>query len=203
MCHDDIGVAASEAAAPHAAMEVARCADCHNAHASPHDRLLKLPAGGVCLDCHGDQAAGEGEQIHGVIDLIGCRACHEPHGGGQEKLLRVTGPDLCLACHDPNRVPGGDGAAAVRLLGRFDVPPEAVRRMTTLRLTAGGQEGHPVPGHRVLGEPTTDELRRGKIEFEGEMTCLTCHDPHKGRSGGLLRWNAASSTEACAQCHER
>ena len=112
-CHEDVGNAAKAAKVPHAAMEAARCVDCHNPHASPQQRLVKAPAGAPCLACHTDQAAGAGESAHGAITIVGCQSCHEPHGGSRPKLLRAEGNDLCLGCH---RTPGasacrGDGAA--------------------------------------------------------------------------------------------
>ncbi len=203
MCHDETGEAAAAAPVPHAALEVARCADCHNPHASAQQHLVTLPGGGECLMCHEDQAAGPDETAHGVIDLIGCRACHEPHGGSRPKLLRAAGADLCLSCHEPSRA-GLEGVeGTVRLLGRFEVSVAAVRDFATLRLSADGLRGHPTPKHRVLGQPTARELERVDVVFEGEMTCLRCHDPHKGKSKTLLRWNAVTSMQACSQCHAK
>jgi predicted CXXCH cytochrome family protein len=203
MCHDDIGEAANSAPVPHAAMEMARCADCHNAHASPQAHLLTAPSGGECIDCHEEMAAGEGEVAHGVVDLIGCRACHEPHGGENEKLLRISGSELCLGCHDSARMGSRDDDTPVKLLGRFEVTAEVARGMASLRLSADGQHNHPVTGHRVLGTPSDDNRKRIDTTFTGEFTCLTCHDPHKGASRQLLRWGAESSLQACSNCHPK
>jgi len=202
MCHDDIGEAAKTAAAPHAALELARCADCHNPHASAQRSLVKDPNGAVCTACHEEQAAGEGEVAHGVITAIGCEACHEPHGGSREKLLRADAEALCLACHDSARLPDQQ-ADSVRWLDHFDVPVELARAAATLRLTPDGERGHPVLEHRVLGEPTKVEMKNTVSTFQGQLTCLTCHDPHKGRTRTILNWDAASTTEACNHCHEK
>lgn len=204
LCHDDIGDLATKAAVPHPALEVARCADCHNPHASAQEHLVKLPGGGECLACHDDKAAGAGEVAHGVIELIGCRACHEPHGGARPALLRRSPNELCLGCHDPKNAPQpAEGAATARLLDRFDVPAARVRGIATLRLSPGGERNHPVAGHRVLGMPTPEELHRTSTTFSGELSCITCHDPHKGKSRELLRWGAASTVEACTHCHQK
>ena len=146
---------------------------------------------------------GEGEVAHGVIELVGCRACHEPHGGSNEKLLRVTGPELCLSCHDSKALRVEQGAATAKLLDRFEVPAERAIETAKLSLSADGQEGHPVVGHRVLGTPTAAELERTEATYSGELTCLTCHDPHKGRSRQLLQWGATSPLEACQHCHPK
>ncbi|MFQ5791708.1 MAG: cytochrome c3 family protein [Acidobacteriota bacterium] len=203
MCHDDIGELVEKAAVPHPALEVGRCIDCHNPHASSQEHLVKAPAGGECLECHDEQGAARGELAHGVIDLLGCRACHEPHGGENAKLLRESGSALCLACHDSKNLRVDRGARSVLLLNRFDVAAESARLIPVLRLSADGVRNHPVTGHRVVGAPTEEELRRIETTFEGELSCLACHDPHKSRSDKLLVGGAASTMEACLQCHPK
>lgn len=203
LCHDEIGEEAEKAQFPHGALELGPCTECHNPHASAQDKLVKSPGAGPCVECHDDKAAGPGEVAHGVIDLVGCRACHEPHGGNRPKMLRATGAQLCLSCHDPAVVHRGEEGETVLLLGRFPVPAERVDRMATLRLSPDGERGHPVAGHRVVGTPTAREKRAVETTFEGELTCLSCHDPHKGKSSKLLRWGAASTLEACIHCHPK
>lgn len=202
-CHDDIGEAATSAVVTHAAMRMVRCVDCHNPHASPQEKLINAPAGGECTTCHEDQAAGPDEVAHGVITLLGCRACHEPHGSANEKLLRIVGSELCLECHDKARVDIPDGVASVTLLKRFDVRVATAARAAVLDLSEDGEHGHPMQNHRVLGTPTADELARTDVAFVGELRCLSCHDPHKGRSRQLFAGGAASSFELCARCHKK
>jgi len=134
--------------------------------------------------------------------MLGCQACHEPHGGG-ELLLRKQGPELCLACHDPRRLWLGEGKLSTTVMDRFEMSADAVRSMATLRLSSDDQHDHPIKNHRALGELTEAELEKTDSTFRGEFTCLTCHDPHKGRSQLLLRWNAATAFEACAHCHTK
>jgi predicted CXXCH cytochrome family protein len=201
-CHDDPSEGAT---VPHEALELASCTDCHNPHASAQEKLVKAPGAGPCADCHDEQVAGPDEVAHGVIDLVGCRACHEPHGSPREKLLRAAATSLCLSCHGPNAFRLGDEHTAVTLLGRFEVPGVAAQAISRLQLSANGQRNHPVTGHRVLGVPTDEEMKHLKVEttFSGELTCLTCHDPHKGRSSQLFRWEAESADQACLECHPK
>lgn len=202
-CHDDIGEAATKAAVPHPALEMARCADCHNPHASAQEHLVKAPGGGECLTCHEDQAAGEKEVAHGVIAVVGCRACHEPHGGAREHLLRKDPDQLCLGCHDAKQSPPAGQKEPVQVLDRFRIPAVMARAMASLRLSPDGAHNHPVVNHRVIGMPSDEELHRNDATFKGELHCLTCHDPHKGPSRLLLRWGAVSAFEACARCHPK
>ncbi|KAB2962493.1 MAG: hypothetical protein F9K16_08885, partial [Thermoanaerobaculia bacterium] len=198
-CHSDVPEIAAKAVVQHPAMESDACATCHNPHASERAKLLRAPEQS-CGECHSDQLAGAGEVQHGVIAVLGCQACHEPHGGSRPKLLRAEGAALCLACHDATAVEAAGSGALAPFPG---LALSALERqgMATLRLSAGGTRDHPTFGHRTLGQATEEELKRVETRFRGELFCLTCHDPHKGRSSTLLRWNAPSASEACLQCH--
>jgi len=202
-CHDEIGETAKSAKFPHGAMEMAPCATCHNPHASAQDHLVKEPSGKECLSCHDDMGAGPDEVAHGVITLIGCRVCHEPHGGSRRHLLRKDPDALCLSCHGAVHSPPAGSTKPVQVLGQFEIPADIARVMASLRLSPDGTRGHPVTNHRVLGIPSEEELRRNDAHFQGELHCLSCHDPHKGRSRLLLRWGAATTFEACAHCHPK
>lgn len=203
-CHGDIEEAVENAPVPHPALELGPCTECHNPHASPQDALVKSPGAGPCLDCHDDKAPEEGEVSHGIIDSVGCRACHEPHGGQNPSLLRTADPvELCLSCHGSRAVDVGPDDTTVTLLGRFEIPAAEARKIPILPLSADGQRNHPVTGHRVLGTPTEEELSRTETTYTGELTCLTCHDPHKGASHGLFAWGATSGLEACQHCHPK
>jgi len=203
MCHDEIGEQASEAEVPHAALDAGRCVDCHEAHASSRPNLLGSPGGKICMDCHSEQTPGEGDVLHGVIEMIGCEACHSPHGGDNPSLLRKQGDDLCVACHLAAAPGSEDGSAEVLLLDRFPVPSQTARSIANLRLTPGNERGHPVPNHRVSGAPTQKELKHTETTFKEEMSCMTCHDPHMGRSELILQWGAVTSMDACMHCHPK
>lgn len=204
-CHDGILEAAQNAPVPHEALELGECTDCHNPHASAQPKLVKAPGAGPCADCHDEQTPAEGEVAHAAIDLVGCRACHEAHGGANEKLLRQTGPGLCLSCHSPGAAVIAEDGRGATLANRFDVTVTSANAVRPVILSPDGQRDHPVTGHRTIGQATEDEIRDARVEtdFTGELTCLACHDPHKGRSAKLFRWNATSVSEACAACHTK
>lgn len=201
ICHDDIGELAATAEVPHGALDLGACKDCHNPHASPQKWLVKAPGAGPCADCHDEQVAGPEEVAHGVIDLVGCYACHEPHGGSGEKLLRASGPGLCLSCHDRSTLRIDADQPTVTLLDRFEIPTENAVAATRIVLSANKTSNHPVGNHPVAGDFTPSDHPRRSVNFEGSLECLTCHDPHKGRSALILRWDAATATEACGACH--
>ncbi len=199
-CHDPVLEAARKFTVRHPAMDAGSCRACHAPHAAPRRWLMKSPPESTCAPCHASQVAGPGESAHGVIALLGCEVCHEPHGSNSKRLLRRTGSELCLSCHGApaaGNVPG----APVKLLGKFEISAAEAARIRILPLTDGGTRDHPVHGHRTLGKPTAEELKAGKTTFTGDLTCLSCHDPHKGATRTLLVGGATGALESCRRCH--
>jgi predicted CXXCH cytochrome family protein len=199
ICHQGIGELAAQASVPHGALEIARCVECHNPHASKQEHLVKAPGAGPCVDCHDDKAPSEGEFGHGAIELVGCRACHEPHGSENPTLLRQTGNELCLGCHDARGQGATDGV--VRLADRFDVTEEEAASIRRVLLDSSRERGHPITNHPIVGR--AEVHGRVQVTFDGELSCLTCHDPHKGPSQRMFRWGASSTAEACLECHPK
>ena len=91
----------------------------------------------------------------------------------------------------------------MKAFGRFEIPAAALAEITVLQLSADGQRDHPVTGHRTFGTPTAEELNQFETTFQGELGCLSCHDPHKGASAQLFRWGVATPSQACIQCHPK
>ncbi len=204
ICHTDVEGKAAKAKVRHAALD-GDCTLCHTPHASSHARLVRGKGGEACGSCHDEKLAGKGEFAHGVIASLGCEACHEPHGGANRKLLRVSGNDLCLGCHDSARLKPGAGSGMVKLLGRFEVLPADAEAIKVIAVGPSGPVNHPVAGHRCAGPPlpSSRTSQQARTTFQGAMTCLTCHDPHKGKSSRLLVKGAVSATESCLQCHPK
>jgi predicted CXXCH cytochrome family protein len=91
----------------------------------------------------------------------------------------------------------------VELAGRFEVPAAAAQAIPPVLLSPDGARGHPVPTHLVVSPPPAPTAVPSKSTFKGELSCLACHDPHKGKSARLLRWGAVSSADACLNCHRK
>lgn len=200
-CHGEIAEIAAKAAVPHAAMEVADCVDCHTPHASRQAKLVREPAGGECLTCHEEKKAGAGEFQHGVIALLGCEGCHEPHGGSRPRLLRANPDQLCLGCHDKTKWKIDEKNRTAKLLDRFVIDEKAALAIPPIQLVDGVRD-HPIPGHPTLG-PTGDAKQqhgKSKVDFEGELHCSSCHDPHKGSSPRLF---VNHRTDVCSKCHAK
>lgn len=194
-CHSDTEAALARGGV-HGALDAGECVACHSPHASRQASLLKAEPDAVCGGCHPDQLPGPGEKAHGAIAALGCQVCHLPHQGGT-RLLWAEGADLCAPCH----VARANSGKEVSLFGRFTVPSEQWTRWATLRLTPDGTRNHPVTGHRVLGSVSGQEVK--KSTFRGELSCLTCHDPHKGAGRGLPRRDAQGKPVTCESCHAK
>lgn len=197
-CHSDWEERASKAPHIHGAVDAGECVACHTPHASTRAFLLKSSSVRVCGGCHSDQLPAAGEKPHGAIAALGCPVCHQPHSGG-EKFLREEPTKLCLVCH----LADAGNLKNQKLFGLFPVSQEQLKLWGRLRLTPDNSKNHPVTGHRVLGTPTEEELERASTSFRGELSCLTCHDPHKGAGRGLARRDAQGKPVTCDSCHAK
>ncbi len=74
------------------------CSDCHNAHGSTSDFLLKEnTVTETCYACHTEKR-GPFLWEHPPVQE-NCALCHNPHGSTQDRLLKVRTPFLCQQCH--------------------------------------------------------------------------------------------------------
>jgi predicted CXXCH cytochrome family protein len=79
-----------------------KCTDCHNAHGTNNQPMLRKTAWEGCIDCHTEKR-GPFVFEHAAVKVEGCAGCHTPHGTvNRQLLLRREGRFLCLQCHvDP------------------------------------------------------------------------------------------------------
>ena len=152
---------------------------------NPHEYLgtTLLEGDGVrrCLFCHTtnfravlDQAGPEAADL-----AIGCEKCHGP-GGHHVAAAEAGFPDLAIL--NPGRLPG-----------------PAVNK------TCG--QCHDLHDTSVISAPRTDPVwyrfqslaltwSRCYTESEGNLSCVTCHDPHTDG-----KTSAASQEAKCLSCH--
>ena len=152
---------------------------------NPHEYLgtTMLEGDGVrrCLFCHTtnfravlDQAGPEAKDL-----AIGCEKCHGP-GGHHVAAVEAGFPDLAIL--NPGRLPG-----------------PAVNK------TCG--QCHDLHDTSVISAPRTDPVwyrfqslaltwSRCYTESEGNLSCVTCHDPHN-----YGKTSAARQEAKCLSCH--
>ena len=94
--------------------EQLRCSDCHNAHGTFGDKLIKTEGkNDLCLRCHAEK---RGPMLWPHAPVIeDCTLCHYAHGSIQSALLKKRPPLLCQQCHSsaghPSALYSGDGLA--------------------------------------------------------------------------------------------
>ncbi len=221
-CHD-AGGAKLKAAHGGYPVEGQRCVKCHSPHSSADAKGLlasvhpvgadcsgcHAPAGsvqgkpfavakavpGLCLDCHGDQAADlKRKVVHPPAE--GCTDCHSPHSGKGAKLLVQTERETCAACHADVEAklakkahkPAGEGHCA------SCHAPHGSDNKKLLKAAA--------PALCVQCHPAvTDWLKAKTVHAPASSgDCAGCHDPHGSAEPRLLVKDAAT---LCYGCHER
>ncbi|MBI5641498.1 MAG: DmsE family decaheme c-type cytochrome [Nitrospirae bacterium] len=78
------------------------CTDCHDAHGTTAEKLLKKATlKETCTQCHAEK---EGPFVfEHAENTEDCRTCHSPHGAQFNNLLNIPTPFLCLQCHAGHR----------------------------------------------------------------------------------------------------
>ncbi|MBI5208310.1 MAG: right-handed parallel beta-helix repeat-containing protein [Candidatus Firestonebacteria bacterium] len=205
------------------------CLTCHKYHTDDplsriqlHDttytfllRIPNVPVSSLCVNCHDNNkyvigtnhdmkvtAPGEKNVLGQTTNKMGpCSACHLAHNGLEINLWAkemVLAPDItsmfCKGCHNEK------GCASTKNLNEFMHPmlvsPSKKGLTTTL--------------------PLFNE--DGKPSYEGEITCVTCHNVHQWapdeKKQGLykkeigasdtkfLRINNQKNSELCTNCHK-
>jgi predicted CXXCH cytochrome family protein len=72
------------------------CTECHFAHASQYEYVLRLPTTELCQQCHAVEVTSLSQTAHVIIP---CYDCHIAHQADYVHLLRERQPNLCLECH--------------------------------------------------------------------------------------------------------
>ncbi len=76
-----------------------KCTDCHNAHGTMNQPLLRKANWEGCVTCHVEKR-GPFVFEHAAVKVEGCTICHSPHGTvTRNLLLRREGRFTCLECH--------------------------------------------------------------------------------------------------------
>lgn len=84
MCHDDFSASYAWVHGPAAG---GYCTQCHDAHKSENDYLLKRSGQDICTWCH-DLNQAPHNDMHTDLGDTECTLCHNPHGGEDKFLMR-------------------------------------------------------------------------------------------------------------------
>lgn len=193
------------------------CQTCHRVHNNQIEKKLLLikqdNRSTFCLTCHTDKqyiadtkhnlahsSPGEKNLEGKTVGEAGiCSACHLPH---KEARKPGKGPDfttqLCISCHSKDNI-------AQESIPKDTNHPLNIKVPADIAAVSGVKQ--------QLGLPLFD--KRGVQSTEGEITCSTCHDPHRWRADsekGEIRKEVKGdkgssflrkpSPELCRECHE-
>ena len=198
------------------------CQTCHKIHNNKAEKRLLLVTSAkepnLCLTCHSDKVsiaetkhnlnhlAPDQKNREGMTVAKGgvCSACHLPH-----KEARTTGPgenfitQQCLSCHSKGEI--AEKAAISGYRHSLNINPFQKDNLQVLLATAGIKKDE-------LDLPLYNKY--GIQDIQGNMTCTTCHDPHKWRSDsteGEIRKDVRgdnktsflrkASPALCSECH--
>jgi hypothetical protein len=162
-----------------------------------------------CLECHStwfqrisdEEAENDEFSKTGIVYGVDCEKCHGPgmrhiafhKENPQEKLARfIINPgkltrqqnlDMCRLCHGGGLVktkPSFSFQAGDSLSGYFIIPPDA-----------------PDPQAIDVHGNQYGLLASSKCFQGSQMTCSTCHNPHRNEEGMLAEYSAR-----CMNCHD-
>ena len=177
------------------------CMFCHNGYPAPLSRFnpgsldppafgQNLPEGIDCQRCHGPGQAHVTAAISGASADAIRRAIVNPARLDRDRQLEV-----CMQCHletssshMPNQIVRYDrNAFSYRPgepLGQFELYFDSVSNQSSDRFEIA---------HAAY------RLRKSQCFLKSQMTCLTCHDPHKSYRGpGAMQ----HYLEVCQSCHQ-
>jgi predicted CXXCH cytochrome family protein len=191
-CHSDVlpppGTPA--ALAPHRMIPEGICAKCHFPHSSNNDKLMRLPAGRLCHECHPDNTRSFHEAKGFSIYI--CAKCHALHRPSMPHLIVDASRSLCTECHRPVENAASAHAAAQEgqcfVCHSFHKAALATDTATLcLRCHAGNSA--------LAG------AHRG-VAFE-KSRCTSCHLPHASPLPKLLLPFAHTpfARRECGRCH--
>ncbi len=210
-CHKDQATTFKQGIV-HQPVRQGQCLSCHDAHASGAKGLLKKRLSESCFSCH-KTLPSKFKHTHSPYAKGACLACHWPHQSANPQLLKSKPDKLCLSCHkgdtvrqahpnfpeEPNdclschNPHGSSRRALVR-----DVLHEPYQKSCAECHGRGRMSAETcLRCHEEIREEIL-ALHSHLLDQEG-CGCTTCHSPHAGDTGSLLK---GKQKQICRSCHE-
>lgn len=191
----------------HGPIAVGTCAVCHSFSSEPNKYQLNQDSFDLCLLCHSNKAEGlkTKQYTHGPLGAALCDICHEPHSSPNFSQLRQPSGEICMVCHK--------ALEQIFESNMFLHKPFEKRDCTKCHDPHYSDE-------TFLQKKKSDEvclschddimerhdhpvgvIPRQELPFEtnygpeGELICVTCHNPHGATGESLL------PKEGCFACH--
>lgn len=180
------------------------CQSCHIIHGSEQKKLLAVKNNDsqLCANCHTDKqsirqskhnmkianADLKNARDQKVSEKGPCSACHIPHKAKGPRLWARNldaGKDLssnyCLSCHNKN------GVAHKKTINQHSHPVnKPIKKIGIIAGKNSWSSTVPSVNKNIIPLPLFDEDGH-PVKEGGNVTCLTCHDPH--------RWSKSHGTK--------
>lgn len=216
------------------------CQSCHRVHGSQVKKLLVRDnhESRLCTSCHTDKGGIRGSKHDmgimspdtrnirdkTVAESGPCSACHIPHNANSPRLWARhfqqdvnTVSSYCMGCHTK------DGPAHKKTLGTYTHPVNVPVSRVGISATIDQWMSKYIPLKHlsnIIPLPLFDESGARSLKG-GNVTCLTCHDPHKWShkklagqlpdpltlegdgSNSFLRIEHDGRNKLCTNCHRK
>lgn len=191
----------------HGPIAVGSCAVCHSFSSEPNKYELNQGSFDLCLLCHVKKAEAlrSSEHTHGPLGAALCDICHEPHSSPNFAQLRQPGGEICLVCHKTLDKIFNTKAVLHKPFEQrqcvtchdphfsdqaFLLKDDVISLCLSCHEDRMGSHRHPFGV--MPRQELPFEARYGK---EGELVCVTCHNPHGDDGENML------PGEGCPACH--
>ena len=194
----------------HTAANEALCVPCHNMNPSAAQLRNPTAEDNPCGACH--RRMFDKAFVHGPEGVFQCSDCHD-----SKKNWRVTKAEdvLCGECHtdkidefkNNSFVHGPVAVGSCTSCHDPHASAEPAQLYAPINQLCSGchstvKEGdHVGRGTRKAGHPLSkvkDPLREGK-----QLSCVSCHNPHSGKSADLFIRNLSGRFSLCQECHKK
>ena len=205
-CHE----AKAKGKAVHSAIAIG-CSSCHEVRVSndvTRMKLVAVPAGRLCLQCHADKDAS---QIKGHVHspaVRDCLSCHDAHSSDfkYQLIKSPTGEangNLCLTCHTTGLNVSASGSRHAALDMGCDSCHQSHRvgqEMDGVFHLTKSAPALCLDCHDVADAALAKAHRN--LPFE-KADCLGCHDPHQSDRPKLLQAfvHQPFQQKQCETCH--
>jgi predicted CXXCH cytochrome family protein len=189
----------------HGPITIGGCAPCHQFSSKPNRYEPIAQGQELCFKCHEEKRKDLIKTfLHGPMSAGLCTICHSPHGSSEKYQLRRYVGDLCVTCHEGVKSaalkknvhkPVNDGACSQCHEPHSSPRNDAFLKRPGTALCQGCHPPETMGSHmHPTGIPPKGE-RMIKLDKEGNLICLSCHEPHASDENKLL------VKGGCGKCH--
>ncbi len=191
----------------HGPIAVGTCAVCHSFSSKPNRYELNQGSFDLCLLCHVKKAEelNTTANTHGPLGAALCDICHEPHSSPNRSQLRLPSGEICMICHKTlNKVfdekaflhkPFEERKCEVCHNPHFSDQAFLLKKESVELCLSCHEDRMAEHRHPVGVEPRKKLPFEARYGPEGELICVTCHNPHGAGGENML------PKDGCSTCH--